>query len=32
MKTKSSIKYGFSDAINLILDCVKLPNMSANNF
>lgn len=32
MKTKSSIKYGFSDAINLILDCAKLPNMSTNNF
>lgn len=32
MKMKSFIKYGFSDAINLILDCAKLPNMFANNF
>lgn len=29
---KSFIKYGFSDAINLILDCAKLPNMFENNF
>ena len=29
---KISIKYGFSDAINSILDFAKYTNISANNF